>query len=626
MITLAQIYFLFVQIPSGMSMDFEQEKIESREETANKRFTIGPAEGNQVERTAVGSPLPHRYIIKDSNDGRILTCLETPNIAVHIEAGLTISASAARKSAPGAIYLDGAAQSEPFMDHEKQIYNFDHHEGCLRPFTLSTCEQVLVMIFKGLDLRGRDWKVFANEPDLDTILAIWLIFNHMRIQKKESGRLQFLYALVRLEGIIDSHGLEMTGFSGLPPELVKKTKKVIDWLRAEEIDLKKNAIWEEIDRLEHTALILQKIDRIIYRSNDLADYKELTELSRTELGGGRVAVVVEADLGIYELEPYLQRVYGESIGLVILKKGEGYYTLRRLDPFMPGDLNDVYRILNYIDPVVRCRTNSHQWGGSGDIGGSPRGIATKLSPAEIVQACRDAFFNPSPATYMMHFIYALMAVIAITGSAVISDYYLSTAPWLSKIPAAGLVSKTYFSFFGAIVLFTAAVIFLISRRRLWRFAIGVPHGKDWWICLPVVILAAMANGVYFPKSALHLLNFSETAVYVFIAIPLASELLFRGLAYGILAGDTSVQSCNNPWSFSYAAVAAAILYAGFITCLTFLPEMTKGVLQTKIVAETAFAALAFGLANGIVRERSQSILPAVAFHLIALAVFFLQTR
>jgi hypothetical protein len=46
--------------------------------------------------------------------------------------------------------------SEPFMDLEKQIYNFDHHEGCKRPFTLSTCEQVLVMILKGMDLRGPD--------------------------------------------------------------------------------------------------------------------------------------------------------------------------------------------------------------------------------------------------------------------------------------------------------------------------------------------------------------------------------------------------------------------------------------------------------------------------------------
>ena len=40
-------------------------------------------------------PLPQRYMISDSNDGRVLTCLEAPNISVRIDAGLTVIASAA---------------------------------------------------------------------------------------------------------------------------------------------------------------------------------------------------------------------------------------------------------------------------------------------------------------------------------------------------------------------------------------------------------------------------------------------------------------------------------------------------------------------------------------------------
>lgn len=580
----------------------------------------------QKDRTTAGAPLPHRYVIKDStNDTRILTCLEAPNIAVQVEAGLTVSGSAARKSPAGTIYLDGVAQSEPFMDHEKQIYNFDHHEGCLRPFTLSTCEQVMVMILKGLDLRSREWRVFANEPDLDTILAIWLLLNHQRIQQKESGRLQFLYTLVRLEGVIDSHGLEMTEISGLPVELLKKTRKVIDFLRAEEIDLKKKGMWEEKDRLEHTATILQKIDRIIYRSHDFADFKELKELARVDLGVGRIAVIVEADQGIYELEPHLHKVYGETLGLAALKKAEGHYTLRRMDPFMPGDLNDVYPILNYIDPDVRCRTNSHQWGGSGDIGGSPRGISTKLSAGEIAQACRDAFQNPGKAAYLIHFFYAMATVCAIIGAAAISNFYLSASSWLGDTAAAGLVSKTYFSFFVALIFFTAAGLFLISRTRLWRFGIGLPTGKIWWIFLPLIVLTAMARGVYFPDAVFRSLNFNQIVIYFFIIIPLASELLFRGLAHGMLASGVTVQSCNSRRLFSYPAIASAILYAAFVTCLMLLPAIFKGTLQAHSMAETAFAALAFGLANGIVRERSHSIFPAIVFHAIALAAvaFFL---
>jgi membrane protease YdiL (CAAX protease family) len=602
-------------------MNLRQAKTDVRGDSGGRRLAEAASAKKPFDKANTVTHLPQRYSIKDSDDGRFLSCLEAPNIAVRVEAGLTVSASAARKSPGGTIYLDGVARDEPFMDHEKQIYNFDHHEGCLRPFTLSTCEQVLVMILKGLDLRGREWKVFANEPDLDSILAIWLILNHLRIQQKDTGRMQSLYALVRLEGLIDSHGLEMIAFSGLPPEVLARTQKMIDYLRAEELDLKKEALWEQKDRLEHTVSILQKIDRIIYRTHDLADFKELKELARAELAGGRIAVVVEAEPGIYELEPYLHRIYGERLGLVILKKAEGLYTLRRMDPFMPGDLENVYRKLNYMDPGVRCRTNSHQWGGSGDIGGSPRGISTQLSPAEIAQACRDAFQIPSAAAYGVHFFSALVAVAAIIGAAAISNLWLASGSWLSGTAAGTLISKTDIAFFVALIVFTVAALMGISRARLWRFGIRIPTGKDWWIFLPVIVLAAMANGVYFPKSASGLLNFNAAAIYIFIAIPLASELLFRGLAYGILAQGTPTEGCNRRWLFSYPAVASAIIYAAFIIGLIFLPRTFKGAFQETSMTGTALAAFAFGLANGLVRERSHSILPAIVFHAAALGIF-----
>ena len=152
-------------------MENDQDKKSLSATTSNNAaLNTMTAKKPQSDSTGI-SRLPTRYTINDSSDKRILICSEAPNISVHVETGLTVSASTARKSSPGTIYLDGVAQCEPFMNLEKHIYNFDHHEGCLRAFTLSTCEQVLVMILKGLDLRGRDWKVLANDPDLDTVLA-----------------------------------------------------------------------------------------------------------------------------------------------------------------------------------------------------------------------------------------------------------------------------------------------------------------------------------------------------------------------------------------------------------------------------------------------------------------------
>jgi membrane protease YdiL (CAAX protease family) len=582
------------------------------------------ASGRKSEGESVFfSRLPRRYEIKYLNGDRVLTCVEAPNIAVHVAAGLTVSSSAARKSSPGTIYLDGVAQSEPFMDLEKQIYNFDHHEGCLRAFTLSTCEQVLVMILKGLDLRGRNWTVLANEPDLDTVLAVWLILNHLRIHQNDSGGLRALYALVRLEGVIDSHGLEMTELSGFPGELVKKTKKMIDYLRAEEINLKKQARWEQNDHLEYTASILQKIDRIVYRSGDFVDFKELKELARVEIGDGRVAVVVDSDLGIYELEPYLNRVYGESLGLVVLKKGNGSYTLRRLDPFMPGDLNIVYQKLNYIDPAVGCRTKRNRWGGSGDIGGSPRGMVTRLAPEEIAHACRDAFQKPKPANHAVRFFYAAALAGAISGAAAVVNIFVFSKTGLGAKFVPDLVSKTDFTFFIALLIMTTLGLIIFSRTRVSRFGIQIPTGKDWWLLLPAVMIAAMADGTYFPASAFSVLNRHVALLYIFIAIPLASELLFRGLLHGILAHDTRIQSCSSRWFFSWPSIASALLYAAFIVGIVFMPDMLHGDFQVQVILERTFAAFGFGLAAGFVRERSHSVFPAILFHSAAMAVFIL---
>ncbi|MBI5894598.1 MAG: hypothetical protein HZB24_00800, partial [Desulfobacterales bacterium] len=100
-----------------------------------------------------GGNLPERYTVKTNGQDRVLTCLEAPNLNVHIEAGLSFSASVAKKSPSGTIFMDGVAQCEPFMDHERQVYNLDHHEGCVRSFTLAACEQALVLYMKGLDLQ-----------------------------------------------------------------------------------------------------------------------------------------------------------------------------------------------------------------------------------------------------------------------------------------------------------------------------------------------------------------------------------------------------------------------------------------------------------------------------------------
>ena len=108
-------------------------------------------------------------------------------MVIRVDRDLSLTAGAARKADEGTIFLDGVAQSEPFMDLERRVYNLDHHEGCLRNFTLSTCEQALVLVARGLDLREKPWQVYTNDPDLDVVLAVWVLCNSMHLQAEDSA-------------------------------------------------------------------------------------------------------------------------------------------------------------------------------------------------------------------------------------------------------------------------------------------------------------------------------------------------------------------------------------------------------------------------------------------------------
>lgn len=564
--------------------------------------------------------LPERYVIKETGTEKVISCLEAPNLTVRVVAGMTVSGAAAKKAPSGTIYLDGVAQSEPFMDHERKVYNLDHHEGCVRPFTLSTCEQVLVMIMKGLDLRDREWNIYANEPDLDTVLAIWLIFNHLRIARKESLHVRFLYALVRLEGVIDALGLELREFSGLPAELLRKTQRVIDFLRRREIRLKKEGLWQETDFQEYTVGVLHQIDRILYKTGELTDFKGIKELARVDLTDDRIVAVVEAESGIYELEAQLNHLYGSRLGLVALRKSSQIYTLRRMDLFMPGDLEPVYERLNFLDPAVRGGAKSDRWGGSADIGGSPRASGTRLSPREIAHACRHAMQKADIRSRVL----GLVKLAGMTAGVLAACEILRILwPGMAE-PNFGLFQYPSFSADVLLLLLAAALLTFTAFQRPWQYGFAFPAGKDWWGALPIVILFAWMGGIVLP---LNPQNSLEELVHGVVVLPLAAEILFRGVIHGILAGEHRIQHSTSSWFLSWPTLVSSLLYALFVGWRAFAAEGQIAAVLTDWNSGNILAAFAFGTVLGLVRERSDSVYTPVVFHAAAaLAVLLLRAN
>ncbi len=564
--------------------------------------------------------LPDRYRIQTTNSDAFIQCTDAPNLKVQVSRDLSISASAARKATAGTIFLDGVARCEPFMDHERQIYNLDHHEGCVRAFTLSTCEQALVLSLKGLDLREREWTILANEPDLDTVLAIWILLNHRRIQDRKFANRQRLLTLVRLEGTIDALGLELKEFSGLPPDLIKAMQGLVDHLRREEIRLKKDALWDEIDFFQYTADLLHRIDRMIYRPSDFSDFQEIKELARADINGKRIAIAVEADMGIYELEPRLKNIYGDRLGWVVLKKGHNAYTLRQMDIFMPVTLERVYERLNFIDPAVKYRQNQNLWGGSVEIGGSPRESGTRLRPTEIVNACRDAVQSLGVYRQIIRFLGISSLVAVIAAAAMVGRHFWPPMAWLAGIGRDQVLASPAFGMHLTFILATLLALVPIASRRPWQYGLVLPVGKIWWALLPLAILAGLAGGI--PPSPLPPTlkpQWGSWALRLVMA-PIALELAFRSLAHGFLAQYARIGRPKSQLVLSWPLVGAALLFAAYI-----LWQTAAGVPWTVLWEAprpyllSTLGAFLLGLVLGIVRERSQSIVVPILFHTIAAA-------
>ncbi len=563
--------------------------------------------------------LPERYSIRQVEGEQVLVCLEAPNLNVHIDPELSLSASVARKSPPGTIFLDGVAQCEPFMDHERKVYNLDHHEGCVRAFTMATCEQALIMHMKGLDLRGQQWHIFANEPDLDTILAIWILLNHLRLEESDGIQRRILFALVRLEGVIDALGLEMKELAALPPELLRKLQKLIDYLRADEITLKKDGLWDETDMLQYTVKVLHKLDQVLYKAGDFADYRGIEELACVQINQQRLAVAIKSDQGIYEIEPHLNKLYGGRLGVVFLKKGSGAYTVRKMDLFMPVDLEDVYDRLNFIDPAVRCRTRNNKWGGSGEIGGSPRESGTHLSAQQIVEACKQVMNRPT----FLAMAYRFLLVAALTAAIVVSAHEIGLswhpARWLSIKATGQFWQAPVFGFAASLLFFCILGLLVAARGRSWQFGLVMPCRPSGIWLLPLAIVAGAAGGVWAPADAFARLDRWGIVILAGV-MPPALEGLFRGLAHGLLAQSARIQRADSAWFISWPALGSAILYAGVLAVLSFTSLGYFNLpLDSFHLARVVTGSVVFAIVTAMIRERFQSLLPAVLVHMFAVA-------
>jgi hypothetical protein len=561
--------------------------------------------------------VPNRYFLKDE-EGRYLSCLEAPEVKVRIDRSLSFSAGAVRKASEGTIFLDGVAQGEPLLELERRVYNLDHHEGCVRPFTLAACEQALVLVLRGLDIREHPWVIYANEPDLDTVLAIWVLLNSMHLQPLDAEVIRrTVIPLIRLEGLIDSHGLAFREFSGFPQDLLDESFAKLEDLRHEEKDLKNRNLWNESDPLDYTVSRLVMMDNLVYPPWFFEAFRGIEELARGELTGNRIAVVCRSDCGIYELESDLKRLYGKRLGVIAQETAPETYTLRQVDPFLPFNLAAAYRKLNAMDPAVDVGGSANKWGGSGEIGGSPRLTGTKLDPVDIAEALHLAYHRPD----LRQRLGAAVQAFALASVAMLAGWLAVAWGTIEPLGAIQLMAHRWRGFL--VLSLTASVLILLAlargrSRRLYGFQL--PEGRDWLKLTPAVVVVAVLGGLWAWRAAGPLAPLSGENLLAWVAFPLLAEIVFRGLAHGVLVRSFESQHAGGRWFLSWPVVLSGTFYALWTLPLGLHLMTPLGRWPAPFAALVLIvAALGGGLALGMIRERSGSLIASLGLHYLGLA-------
>jgi len=562
--------------------------------------------------------LPQRYRLRRNEGDEHLVCDEAPRIQVHVRREYAFSEAEARALGGNVILLDGAGSFGPLLDNKKRLYNLDHHKGCERTFTLATCEQALLLVYGGLDLSEGDWSVYANEPDLDTLLALWCLLNHARLRDLRLQVRDILFPMIRLEGAIDANGNELAEVCGLPAEVLREAQRRLDHLLLRERQVKGGGDWQTLNLEAYTVEMLGEIDRMLYTADDFRGYANIEEVyGHTALGERLVAVVCRDGSGIYAVEKLLKERWGDQLGLIALEREPGHYTLRRPSTLSDIDLDDAYRLLNLLDRNVDGRPPGKQWGGSGNIGGSPRPVGSTLAPSELLRIFSLAYRRPTTWQRLIALARVVLLVVGLGAFGAVAGLGASAIPEVAKRLGEATARIATFSLF--VGLASCLLSWLFSGRRLWLYGWRRPAGVDWLPLAFVAVLAAVPMRAWFPQPA----SLDPGAIALSaggVALTaVAAESWFRGLVHGLLQLDSRVQSPGGPWHVSGAAWVSAGLYTATAVALS-LPVIWVGparlVPPLHEVAFVAGAAAIAGLALAMIRERSLSLWPGIAAQIL----------
>jgi hypothetical protein len=272
--------------------------------------------------------------------------------------------------------------------------------------------------------------------------------------------------------------------------------------------------------------------------------------------------------------------------------------------------------LNLMDPASGSLRSGNRWGGSDDIGGSPRSGGSRLSPQEIAEICGRAYRKPTPPQQARALLKAAAATAALPVSALLARIWQGGEVW--GLPQFGAAIQNHTWYFAALLGFTSLILLAFTARSAPRlYGLRGPAGIDWLLLLPFAPLAGVVAGARFPAALMGQAGslFAYPVNFLALALVFATgaEILFRGVILGILRQEFQAPGRKKSWIPSWPVVISSVLYllwAGLPYSFFAWPDSFY----------TLGGVFLLAVACGIARDRSHSLLPPLLLHWVALLV------
>jgi len=319
-------------------------------------------------------------------DRTVSTELKLRNVTIVIEPGRTLKFEEfVAEAPPYSIALDGYVEGKTRANDDGPHVNLNHHEEVDRISTNSTCMQAYNYLKAGLEETFKKngqttFRIYVNDCDQDTCLAIWLLANHDKFVGSRTSEL--MEELVKCEDKLDVFG------GAFPFSTEERILGKLAWIFEPYTDHR--SVIQDMDARTMSAIIEAVCSRITEYSKGEGKevvppvgYKNINQVvdNLDENPKGWVFITSE--------EPYarvvLSKDYTAFVSLVGEKEGTFRYSVGKLKPKAAFPVEDLYDVLNAAEQIKGTEiTETNRWGGSDIIGGSPRGTGSKLAPREII--------------------------------------------------------------------------------------------------------------------------------------------------------------------------------------------------------------------------------------------------